>query len=63
VFYDDCLVANTTVIGKRLMSPSKPPEKKSEKGWRIVLRTQTQRKETDILPSFVKGEKVLPSFF
>jgi hypothetical protein len=40
------------------MSPSKPPEKKSLKGWRIVLRTQTQRKKRDILPSFVKGEKV-----
>jgi hypothetical protein len=27
------------------------------------LRTQTQRKETDILPSFVKGEKRFPPSF
>jgi DNA topoisomerase-3 len=60
VFYDDCLVANTTVLGETNTIPFKTTGKEIlEKGWRVVFETpevKTQ-KEKGILPSFVKGEK------
>ncbi|WP_040473791.1 type IA DNA topoisomerase [Flavobacterium frigoris] len=59
VFYDDCLVANTTVIGKAADVAFKTTGKEIlKKGWRIVFEDpNTKEKEADILPSFVKGEK------
>jgi DNA topoisomerase-3 len=59
VFYDDCLVANTTVIGKAADVAFKTTGKEIlKKGWRIVFENpNAKEKETDILPSFVKGEK------
>lgn len=59
VFYDDCLVANTTVIGKAAEVAFKTTGKEIlKKGWRVVFEDpNTKEKETDILPSFVVGEK------
>ena len=72
VFYDDCLIANTTVIGKAAEVAFKTTGKEIlKKGWRIVfdtsskpvlseaerLSTNTKEKEADLLPSFVVGEK------
>ncbi|TRX00979.1 DNA topoisomerase 3 [Flavobacterium gawalongense] len=64
VFYDDCLVANTTVIGKAADVAFKTTGKEIlKKGFRIVfdtsspLSTNAKEKEADILPSFVQGEK------
>ena len=64
VFYDDCLVANTTVIGKAAEVLFKTTGKEIlKKGFRIVfdtsspLSTNVKEKEADILPSFVVGEK------
>jgi DNA topoisomerase-3 len=59
VFYDDCLVANTTVIGKAADVSFKTTGKEIlKKGWRIVFEDpNAKEKEADILPSFVKGEK------
>ncbi|MET0760067.1 MAG: DNA topoisomerase 3 [Flavobacterium sp.] len=63
VFYDDCLVANTTVVGKAADVAFKTTGKEIlKKGWRVVfdtstpLRTNTKDKEADILPSFIVGE-------
>ncbi|WP_103865051.1 type IA DNA topoisomerase [Aquimarina sp. I32.4] len=59
-FYDDCLVANTTVIGKADTVTFKTTGKVIlEKGWRVVFETPSskEKKEKGILPSFEKGEK------
>ena len=64
VFYDDCLVANTTVMGKAAEVLFKTTGKEIlKKGFRVVfdtssaLSTNAKEKEADILPSFVVGEK------
>lgn len=64
VFYDDCLVANTTVIGKAAEVHFKTTGKEIlKKGFRVVFDTSTplstnaKEKEADILPNFVVGEK------
>jgi DNA topoisomerase-3 len=66
VFYDDCLVANTTVIGKAADVMFKTTGKEIlKKGFRVVFEDpNAKEKEADILPSFVVGEKGphVPSF-
>ena len=59
VFYDDCLVSNTTVIGKAAEVSFKTTGKEIlKKGWRVVFESaDSKEKESDILPTFVKGEK------
>ncbi|WP_299443773.1 type IA DNA topoisomerase [uncultured Aquimarina sp.] len=60
VFYDDCKVANTTVIGKADTVTFKTTGKVIlEKGWRVVFENPNapSKRETGILPAFVKGEK------
>lgn len=60
VFYDDCDVSNTTVLGKAANIPFKTTGKEIlKKGWRVVFETgnSKEKKETGILPNFVKGEK------
>ncbi|MDO5970479.1 DNA topoisomerase 3 [Flavivirga aquimarina] len=61
VFYDDCLVANTTVVGKAADVSFKTKGKEIlEKGWRIVFDTSAAPSMTNsdkLLPAFTKGEK------
>lgn len=64
VFYEDCKVANTTVIGKANEVTFKTNGKEIlEKGWRVVFEapllnnSNSNSKASDILPIFVKGEK------
>lgn len=60
VFYEsDCLVANTTVISKAADVLFKTTGKEIlKKGFRVVFEDpNAKEKETDILPSFVIGEK------
>nr|WP_288834126.1 DNA topoisomerase 3 [uncultured Flavobacterium sp.] len=59
VFYDDCLVANTTVIGKAADVTFKTTGKEIlKKGFRVVFEDpNTKEKEPDLLPSFIVGEK------
>ncbi|MEP6930430.1 MAG: DNA topoisomerase, partial [Flavobacterium sp.] len=59
VFYDDCLVANTTVIGKAADVMFKTTGKEIlKKGFRVVFEDpNAKEKEADLLPSFVVGEK------
>jgi DNA topoisomerase-3 len=64
VFYVDCVVANTTVVGKAADVLFKTTGKEIlKKGFRVVfdastaLSTNAKEKEADILPSFVVGEK------
>ncbi|MBU2938480.1 DNA topoisomerase 3 [Lacinutrix sp. C3R15] len=59
VFYPDCKVSNTTVVGKAEKVKFKTTGKEIlEKGWRIVFETpNSTTKETGILPAFEKGEK------
>ncbi|RAJ16151.1 type IA DNA topoisomerase [Olleya aquimaris] len=66
VFYNDCKVANTTVIGKAESVNFKTTGKEIlEKGWRVVFETSTalsgttttKSKEPGLLPTFIKGEK------
>ncbi|PHS08786.1 MAG: DNA topoisomerase III [Kordia sp.] len=60
VFYDDCKVANTNVIGKADTVTFKTTGKEIlAKGWRIVFERPDAitKSETGILPTFVKGEK------
>lgn len=60
VFYEDCTVANTTVLGKVDTVPFKTTGKVIlEKGWRVVFETADgkDKKEKDELPVFKKGEK------
>jgi len=66
VFYDECKVSNTAVIGKADDVTFKTTGKEIlEKGWRVVFETPGEnKKETGILPTFTKGEKGshIPSF-
>jgi len=59
VFYDDCSVANTTVIGKAADVAFKTTGKEIlKKGWRVVFEDpNAKEKEADLLPTFIKGEK------
>ncbi|MEO7977711.1 DNA topoisomerase 3 [Flavobacterium sp.] len=59
VFYDDCLVANTTVVGKAADVLFKTTGKEIlKKGFRVVFEDpNAKEKEADILPRFVVGEK------
>ncbi|WP_104733754.1 type IA DNA topoisomerase [Hanstruepera ponticola] len=59
VFYEDCTVANTTVIGKAADVNFKTTGKEIlKKGWRIVFESENSpKKETELLPAFSKGEK------
>lgn len=59
VFYEDCSVSNTTVIGKASDVNFKTTGKEIlKKGWRIVFESKDKKtKEPNILPTFVKGEK------
>ena len=59
VFYEDCSVSNTTVIGKAADVNFKTTGKEILKmGWRVVFESsEREKKESDILPTFVKGEK------
>ena len=60
VFYNDCRVANTVVIGKADSVTFKTSGKEIlEKGWRIVFEKADgkERKEMDILSNFMEGEK------
>ncbi|OCB78392.1 type IA DNA topoisomerase [Flavobacterium crassostreae] len=59
VFYEDCTVANTTVLGKAAEVPFKATGKVIlKKGWRLVFEDpNAKEKETDIMPLFVQGEK------
>ncbi|WP_340156542.1 DNA topoisomerase, partial [uncultured Winogradskyella sp.] len=63
VFYDDCKVSNTTVIGKAADVNFKTTGKEIlSKGWRLVFEKQdtsstTNTSKDKLLPTFVKGEK------
>ncbi|RBP33114.1 DNA topoisomerase-3 [Oceanihabitans sediminis] len=62
VFYDDCSVSNTTVIGKATDVHFKTTGKEIlKKGWRVVFesdKTDSKKsKESGILPTFEKGEQ------
>ncbi|WP_179347724.1 type IA DNA topoisomerase [Winogradskyella pacifica] len=63
VFYDDCKVSNTTVIGKAADVNFKTTGKEIlSKGWRVVFEkkdtsTVPSGTKDNLLPSFVKGEK------
>ena len=59
VFYPECKVSNTTVIGKAEAVNFKTTGKEIlEKGWRVVFESNEKpTKETGILPTFEKGEK------
>jgi len=63
VFYEDCKVSNTTVIGKAADVNFKTTGKQIlSKGWRVVFEKEetsssTQTKKDKILPTFEKGEK------
>ncbi|MFI1772341.1 DNA topoisomerase 3 [Thalassobellus citreus] len=59
VFYDDCAVANTTVIGTAAEVSFKTTGKEIlEKGWRVVFENRNAKeRESGILPTFEKGEK------
>jgi len=64
-FYPDCIVSNTTVIGKVLVHEFKATGKVIlEDGWRVLYPKKESEKETEseadeeqIMPHFVKGEK------
>ncbi|WP_347925973.1 DNA topoisomerase 3 [Pontimicrobium sp. SW4] len=61
VFYNDCQVANTTVIGNAENVSFKTTGKEIvSKGWRVVFETSATLNDSNsdsTLPSFVKGEK------
>ncbi|MBL4593378.1 MAG: DNA topoisomerase 3 [Flavobacteriales bacterium] len=59
VFYDDCDVDNTAVIGKADDVTFKTTGKVvRDKGWRVVFEnSNSPEKEDDILPAFEEGEK------
>ncbi|KJD35736.1 DNA topoisomerase III [Tamlana sedimentorum] len=60
VFYDDCTVANTTVIGNAAQVLFKTTGKVIlDKGWRLVFDTSSALSVANdkTLPSFSKGEK------
>jgi len=60
VFYEDCSVANTTVLGKVDTVPFKTTGKEIlEKGWKVVFEKteEKDKKEKEVLPAFKKSEK------
>jgi len=59
VFYDDCSVSNTAVIGKADDVTFKTTGKEIiKKGWRVVFESaDDNKKESGLLPAFKKGEK------
>ncbi|KAA5823361.1 DNA topoisomerase III [Algibacter amylolyticus] len=59
VFYDDCVVSNTTVLGHAAKVVFKTTGKEIlGKGWRVVFEDPDKKqKESGILPTFEKGEK------
>lgn len=68
VFYDDCVVSNTVVIGKAANVLFKTTGKEIlEKGWRVVFDTSSKpvlsrverlsMTKDKLLPQFIKGEK------
>ena len=59
VFYDDCKVSNTTVIGKADDVNFKTTGKEIlSKGWRVVFESENSKNKGEtILPTFTKGEK------
>ena len=59
VFYDDCKVSNTTVIGKATDVNFKTTGKEIlSKGWRVVFETENSKSKVEsLLPAFEKGEK------
>ncbi|MFD2550854.1 DNA topoisomerase 3 [Bizionia sediminis] len=59
VFYDDCQVSNTTVIGEAASVNFKTTGKEIlKKGWRVVFENpEKEQKTPDTLPAFVEGEK------
>ena len=59
VFYPECKVSNTTVIGKAETVNFKTTGKEIlEKGWRVVFEDPNAKtKATGLLPTFEKGEK------
>ncbi|NRD20071.1 DNA topoisomerase 3 [Winogradskyella eckloniae] len=61
VFYDDCKVSNTTVIGKAADVNFKTTGKEIlSKGWRVVFEkkaTAAPASKDNLLPTFEKGEK------
>lgn len=59
VFYPDCKVSNTSVIGKVEKYSFKATGKQIlDPGWRIVYQDEnTTNKEEDIMPVFEQGEK------
>jgi DNA topoisomerase-3 len=65
VFYPDCIVSNTTVMGKVLVHEFKATGKVIlENGWRVLYPKKESEKETEseddeeqIMPHFEKGEK------
>lgn len=59
VFYEDCTVSNTTVLGHAAQVVFKTTGKEIlSKGWRVVFEdAEKKQKETGILPTFLKGEK------
>ncbi len=57
VFYPDCIIANTTVLGEVNKIKFKTTGKQIiEKGWRDVIYSDTENKDENILPEFIKGE-------
>ena len=61
VFYDDCKVSNTAVIGKADEVTFRTTGKEIlDKGWKVVFDSSaslSEQKEDNLLPSFAKGEK------
>ncbi|MCC1484647.1 type IA DNA topoisomerase [Winogradskyella immobilis] len=59
VFYNDCEVSNTVVIGKAAEVKFRTTGKEIlSKGWRVVFESEKSTKNEDsILPTFVEGEK------
>ncbi|RED47429.1 type IA DNA topoisomerase [Seonamhaeicola aphaedonensis] len=59
VFYQDCLVSNTNVVGKASNVFFKTTGKEIlDKGWRVVFEIlNSKEKESNVLPNFIKGEK------
>ncbi|MFL1013590.1 type IA DNA topoisomerase [Flavisericum labens] len=59
VFYEDCNVSNTTVLGSAAEVTFKVTGKEIlDKGWRVVFENPNKKeKESGVLPTFEKGEK------
>ncbi len=60
VFYEDCSVSNTNVIGRADTVSFKTTGKEIlKKGWRVVFENSNtkEKKEAGILPAFIQGEK------